>query len=56
MGQPRDNDPRAAYAIFDDEAGTLTFYRIPYDIEETQRRMEAAKLPERLIQRLEYGW
>lgn len=56
VGQPRDNDPRAAYAIFDDEEGTLTFFRIPYDIEETQRRMADADLPERLIARLQYGW
>lgn len=56
VGQPRDNDERAAYAIYDDEAGTLTFYRVPYDIAETQRRMSEAKLPERLIARLEYGW
>lgn len=56
VGQPRDNDPRAAYAIYDDESGALTFYRVPYDIAETQRRMEAAGLPERLVARLEYGW
>jgi predicted phosphodiesterase len=56
VGQPRDNDPRAAYAIYDDETGALTFYRIPYDIAETQRRMEAAGLPDRLIARLEFGW
>ncbi|MGH2543867.1 MAG: metallophosphoesterase family protein, partial [Ardenticatenaceae bacterium] len=56
VGQPRDNDPRAAYAIYDEEAGTLTFCRLPYDIAETQRRMREARLPQRLIQRLEYGW
>lgn len=56
VGQPRDNDPRAAYAIYDAEEGALTFHRTPYDIAETQRRMREANLPERLIQRLEYGW
>ncbi|MDQ4074914.1 MAG: metallophosphatase family protein [Chloroflexota bacterium] len=56
VGQPRDNDPRAAYAIYDDDEGTLTFHRLPYDIGATQRRMRVAGLPERLIQRLEYGW
>ncbi|HEX8684633.1 MAG TPA: metallophosphoesterase family protein [Ardenticatenaceae bacterium] len=56
VGQPRDNDPRAAYTIYDDEKGTLTYFRVPYDIEATQRRMEAAGLPERLVARLEYGW
>lgn len=56
VGQPRDSDPRAAYAIYDDEEGTLTFHRVEYDISETQRRMKEAELPERLINRLEYGW
>ena len=56
VGQPRDNDPRAAYAIYDDADGTMTFYRTPYDIAETQRRMAAANLPDRLIARLDYGW
>jgi predicted phosphodiesterase len=56
VGQPRDNDPRAAYTIYDDEKGTLTYFRVPYDIQATQRRMEAAGLPERLVARLEYGW
>jgi predicted phosphodiesterase len=56
VGQPRDNDPRAAYALYDDAEGTLTFCRQEYDIAETQRRMEAAALPARLIARLEYGW
>jgi predicted phosphodiesterase len=56
VGQPRDNDPRAAYVIYDDEAGTLSYHRLPYDVAETQRRMRDAGLPERLVQRLEYGW
>ncbi len=56
VGQPRDNNPRAAYAIYDDEAGTFTFHRVLYQIGETQRRMENAGLPERLIERLAYGW
>lgn len=56
VGQPRDGDPRAAYAIYDDDAGDFTFYRVPYDIREVQRRMRKAKLPKRLIDRLEYGW
>ena len=56
VGQPRDSDARAAYAVFDVDAGTLEFRRVPYDIAETQRRMQAARLPAKLILRLEYGW
>jgi predicted phosphodiesterase len=56
VGQPRDGDPRAAYAILDLETNTLTHYRIEYDIVATQAKMEQAKLPTRLIQRLSYGW
>lgn len=56
VGQPRDNDPRASYAIYDDDKGSLTYFRVPYDVAETQKRMEAAGLPARLVARLEYGW
>jgi len=56
VGQPRDSDPRAAYAIFDSDSGDFTFYRTEYDIAETQRRMTTAQMPVRLIMRLNYGW
>ncbi len=56
VGQPRDGDPRAAYAIYDQEENALTHYRIPYDIEETQRRMTREGLPDYLVQRLASGW
>jgi predicted phosphodiesterase len=55
VGQPRDSDPRAAYAIYDSEAATLVFHRVSYDIIEVQRRMQQAGLPLRLIERLSYG-
>jgi predicted phosphodiesterase len=55
VGQPRDGDPRASYAIYDEESKTLTLHRVPYDIGLTQSRMMAHKLPERLITRLSYG-
>lgn len=55
VGQPRDGDPRAAYALLDDEARTWELHRVPYDIAETQRRMREHKMPRRLIERLEYG-
>jgi predicted phosphodiesterase len=55
VGQPRNQDPRAAYAILDTDAGTIEFHRIEYDIPQTQRQMQAANLPIALIRRLEYG-
>lgn len=55
VGQPRDGDPRASYAVLDDEAQTWTLHRVAYDIAETQARMVVHKLPARLIERLEFG-
>jgi diadenosine tetraphosphatase ApaH/serine/threonine PP2A family protein phosphatase len=55
VGQPRDNDPRAAFALFDPDTGEITFRRIAYDIAETQAQMEAAGLPRPLITRLALG-
>jgi len=56
VGQPRDGDPRASYAIFDDDRGIIYHYRIEYDISTTQQKMRKAGLPSRLIDRLSYGW
>jgi len=56
IGQPRDADPRAAYAILDFENDIIEHRRVEYDIAETQRRMQGYDLPERLIARLEHGW
>jgi predicted phosphodiesterase len=56
VGQPRDNDARAAYAILDLETMIWHYERIAYPIELTQSQMRAAKLPRRLIDRLSYGW
>ena len=55
VGQPRDGDPRASYAIYDSETSIIRLYRIPYDIEATQSKMMAAGLPIRLMLRLEQG-
>ena len=55
VGQPRDGDPRAAYAVLDTDERTVSLYRVPYDIERTQKVMEQAGLPERLIRRLSFG-
>ena len=56
VGQPRDNDPRSAYAILDTERMTWLARRVAYPIEVTQAHMRAAGLPERLINRLAFGW
>ncbi len=55
VGQPRDSDRRAAFAVFDDQAYTVTFYRIPYNLEAAQRHILDAHLPERLATRLAEG-
>jgi predicted phosphodiesterase len=55
IGQPRDGDPRAGFAVADLEHGVVEFWRIPYDISEVQARMRAARLPEPLVQRLVVG-
>ncbi len=55
VGQPRDGDPRASYAVYDSEARSVSHYRIPYDIGVTQARMMDYKLPLRLITRLSHG-
>ncbi|RJQ52538.1 MAG: metallophosphoesterase [Actinobacteria bacterium] len=55
VGQPRDGDPRAAYAIYDDEAQTVTLRRVEYPIAETRRKMADAMLPGSLAERLSYG-
>ena len=55
VGQPRDGDPRAAYAILDDVDDTITFHREPYDINLAGGRILMAGLPERLARRLHSG-
>ena len=55
VGQPRDGDPRASYALVDSAAGTVAHQRVAYDIGETQRRMAAAGLPRALAERLAEG-
>jgi predicted phosphodiesterase len=55
VGQPRDNNPKAAYVIYDLEAGTIELRRLDYDIATTQRKIREAGLPERLAERLEFG-
>lgn len=55
VGQPRDGDARAAYALFDSEKRVLTFFRVPYDIAAAQRKIHQAGLPPFLADRLSAG-
>ena len=55
VGQPRDNDPRAAYAIYDTGQKIVTFWRTDYDVDSTQRKILKAGLPDVLATRLATG-
>ena len=55
VGQPRDGDWRAAFALYDTERAEVTFYRVPYDVARSQQRILDAGLPERLADRLSSG-
>jgi len=55
IGQPRDGDWRAGFAVFDTEKQAVTFYRVPYDLRSAQERIFAANLPPRLATRLAAG-
>lgn len=55
VGQPRDNDPRASYAIYDTEKEIVTFYKIPYAIDKTVASMQRAGFESYTYERLMYG-
>jgi diadenosine tetraphosphatase ApaH/serine/threonine PP2A family protein phosphatase len=57
VGQPRDGDWRAAFAVYESEKGAqrVMFYRVPYDVKRAQERIVAAGLPDRLATRLREG-
>ncbi|MDD5436990.1 MAG: metallophosphoesterase family protein, partial [Candidatus Omnitrophica bacterium] len=55
VGQPRDCDARASYAIYDEDAGTVEIKRVSYDIAEAQRKILKAGLPAWLASRLAEG-
>jgi len=55
VGQPRDDDPRAAYAVFDSEEQRVVIERVRYDIDVEARRIRAAGLPPVLADRLFHG-
>lgn len=55
VGQPRDGDWRAAFAVYDSGAQVVTFCRTPYNVKAAQERILAAGLPPRLASRLSVG-
>ncbi len=55
VGQPRDGDPRASYAVVDTREGTVAHRRVAYEVAATQQRMEQTGLPRALAERLGAG-
>jgi len=55
VGQPRDNNPKAAYVTYDLDEGLIELRRLDYDIPTAQAKIRAAGLPERLAERLAIG-
>ena len=56
VGQPRDGDRRAAYAIIDVREGRVTYHRVDYDVVAVQREMQLQKSPDVLVERLWTAW
>ena len=56
VGQPRDGDPRASYAIYDSDREVIWHHRVSYDIASVQQRMREYGLPYQLAARLSHGW
>ncbi len=55
VGQPRDNNPKAAYVIYDLNEGSIELRRLDYDIAKVQKKILDAGLPPRLAERLAFG-
>jgi hypothetical protein len=57
IGQPRDGDPRAAYAVYDPDAGMVPYHRVAYDVASAQKKIRDAGLPPILADRaLHHPW
>ncbi len=54
-GQPRDGDPAACYALYDEDRAELTYWRVPYDVATAGDKIRAAELPPALALRLAHG-
>src|SRR5205814_10529805 len=55
VGQPRDNNPKSAYVVYDMNEGTIELRRLDYDIAAAQKKILDAGLPPRLAERLAFG-
>jgi diadenosine tetraphosphatase ApaH/serine/threonine PP2A family protein phosphatase len=55
VGQPRDNNPKSAYVVYDVDEGTIELRRLEYDIAAVQKKILDVGLPPRLAERLAYG-
>mgnify|MGYP000025144974 CR=1 FL=1 len=55
VGQPRDGDNRAMYALFDSVQAHLTFFRVPYDFHAAAAAIRHSGQPEYFARRLEHG-
>lgn len=55
VGQPRDGDPRSAYALYDSDSRVVTYRRVDYDVERAQKRIRDSGLPPILADRLSVG-
>src|SRR5580704_3118156 len=56
VGQPRDHNPAACYALLDETRNMLTYIRVPYDVASAARKIRQAGLPAMLAARLEQGY
>ena len=56
VGQPRDDDPRAAFAVYDQARALVSYLRVEYPVGRTQQKMREAGLPPYLADRLSRGW
>jgi len=56
VGQPRDGNVQAAFGLYDDLRGTLSFIRVSYDVDDAARKIFKAGLPPFLAERLYLGW
>ena len=56
VGQPRDDDPRAAFAVYDRGKALVSYFRVDYPVGRVQQKMRRAGLPGYLADRLSQGW
>jgi diadenosine tetraphosphatase ApaH/serine/threonine PP2A family protein phosphatase len=56
VGQPRDHNPAACYALLDDSQEVLTYIRVPYDVDTAAKKIRNAGLPIGLSYRLYQGY